>query len=88
MSYSPWLRLNSIAQNNLINLVLSDIKAFTIGKKGFIPILHDRTFLHSHNLFSAVCFARSCMSDKIEKVLSGVRTKIGTFYVLFDKNKD
>ena len=45
-------------------MVLSGIKAFTEGKKGSTPILLDRTFLHSHNLFSAVRFSRSCISEK------------------------
>ena len=43
LTCSPWLRLNSIAQNNLTNLVLSGIKAswfYSIGT------------LHPHNLFS------------------------------------
>ena len=62
--YSPWQRLNSTTQNNLIKLVLSGIKAFTADKKGFIPILLVRTFLHSHILFPAVRFARSCISEK------------------------
>ena len=45
-------------------MVLSGIKALTKGKKGSIPILLDRNFLHSHNLFSAVQFFRSCISEK------------------------
>ena len=45
-------------------MVLSGIKALTKGKKGSTPILLDRTFLHSHNLFSAVRFFRSCISEK------------------------
>ena len=45
-------------------MVLSGIKAFTKGKKGSIPILLDRTFLRSHNLFSAVRFCRSSISEK------------------------
>ena len=45
-------------------MVLSGIKAFTKVKKGSIPILLDRTFLHSHNLFSAVWFSQSFISEK------------------------
>ena len=45
-------------------MVLSGTKAFTKGKKGSIPILLDRTFLHLHNFFSAVRCSRSCISEK------------------------
>ena len=45
-------------------MVLSGIKTSTKGKKGSIAILLDRTFLHSHNLFSAARFFRSCISEK------------------------
>ena len=74
------MRLNSITQSNLINLVLCGVKAFTADKKDFIPILLDRTFLHSHNLFSAVRFARTCTSEKRFYLVFELKLELSTFY--------
>ena len=77
--FSPWLRLNSITQSNLNYLVLSGIKAFTADKKAFIPILLDSTFLHSHILFPAVRFTRSCISEKRFYLVFELRLELSTF---------
>ena len=88
MRCPPWLRLNFVAQNNLIYFVLSGIKVFNTGKKGSIPILLDRTFLHSHNPFSVVRFARSCISEKRFYLVFELKLEPSTFYSTKTKIKN
>ena len=76
LTCSPWVRLNSIAQNNLTNLVLSGIKA---------SWFYSIETLHPHNLFSTVRFDRSYISEKRFNLVFELKLEL---YVLFNKIKD